>query len=61
MASSARSASVRLDQLGLEDAVERAVLWNLSGSMEKLLAEAFRPDYSQLLERARANLRPAAE
>ena len=53
--------NVRLDQLGLEDAAERAVLWSLSGSLEKVLAEPFRADYAQLLEAARANLRPAAE
>jgi hypothetical protein len=55
------AANVRLDQLGLEDAAERVVLWDLSGSLEKLLVEPFRPDYAQLLEKARANLRPTAE
>lgn len=55
------AANVRLDQLGLEDAAERAVLWSLSGSLEKFLAEPFRAEYAQLLEAARANLRPAAE
>ena len=55
------AADVPLDQLGLEDAAERAVLWHLSGSLEELLVEPFRPDYVQLLNAARAKLRSAAE
>jgi hypothetical protein len=55
------TADVRLDQLGLEDAAERATLWNLSGALEKLLAEPFASNYAELLEAARAKTRTGAE
>lgn len=43
------------------DPAEQAVLWEISALLERLLPEPFRQDYPDLLEAARAELRPAAE
>ena len=51
---------VRLDDL-VSDPAEGAVLWEISGVLERLLTEPFREDYAELLEAAREELRPAAE
>ena len=51
----------RLDHLGLADAAERKVLWDISAALESLLAEPFRNDYAALLEAARADVRPGGE
>jgi hypothetical protein len=40
---------------GLE-AAERNALWQLEGYLEKTLVQPFSPDYSQLLEQAKASL-----
>jgi hypothetical protein len=37
-------------------APKRNVLWQLEGYLEKALVQPFSPDYSQLLERAKASL-----
>jgi hypothetical protein len=47
-------ASERLGS-GLE-APERNALWQLEGYLEKTLVQPFSPDYSQLLEQAKASL-----
>ena len=46
--------SERLES-GLE-APEGNALWQLEGYLEKTLVQPFSPDYSQLLEKARASL-----
>ena len=43
------------------DPAEQAVLWGISALLERLLPEPFRQDYPDLIEAARAELRPAAE
>ena len=53
--------NIRLDHLGIEDAAERAVLWHLSGALEKLLVEPFASNYTDLLAAARSEVRPRAE
>jgi hypothetical protein len=52
--------NVRLEHL-VNDPAELAVLREISGSLERLLAEPFAEDYAERLEAARATLRPAAE
>jgi hypothetical protein len=47
-------ASERLEP-GL-DPSERNALWQLEGYLEKSLVQPFSPDYSQLLEQAKASL-----
>lgn len=51
-------ADIELGTAGVTDSAERQVLWELSGALEKLLAEPFRANYLELLETARARLRP---
>lgn len=40
----------------LEDDAEQVALWRLSAALERTLVEPFRPDYHELLERARSQL-----
>jgi hypothetical protein len=40
-----------------EDQAEQRALWNLAAALEKKLIAPLRPDYSELLQRARARLR----
>lgn len=47
----------RLDHLGLVDAAERMVLWEISGALESLLAAPFRADYATVVDAARAEVR----
>lgn len=46
-----------LDQLGFVDQSEQRVLWDLSASLEAVLAEPFVAEYSVILESAREELR----
>lgn len=48
-----------IDETGLPfvDQGEQRVFWNLSAVFEPVLGEIFRPDYDDLVERARAALR----
>jgi hypothetical protein len=43
--------------LRIEDPAEARVLWDLCCLLEEQLAEPFREDYAELLERARAAVR----
>jgi hypothetical protein len=43
------------------DSAERIALWNLSCDLESALAEPFSSEYKQLVEAARAELRPQDE
>jgi len=45
------------DTLSVMDQAEQRVLWNLCCLLEKQMCEAFRPDYDELLNRARQRLR----
>ncbi len=45
------------DVLQIEDPAERQVLWGLGGMLEKQLVAPFRPNYADLLAKARARLR----
>jgi hypothetical protein len=45
----------------VEDPAELAALWAITNALEQLLSEPFRADYVELLEAARAKLRPFAE
>ena len=45
----------------LMDHAEWEVLWRINGRLESALAEPFRPDYLDLLERARDSLRDKEE
>jgi hypothetical protein len=49
-----------LAHLALVDDAERRVLWDLSGSLEAVLAEPFLPEYKEILEAARARVRGSA-
>lgn len=49
------SERIEKDLPGLE-APERNALWALAGCLEKTLLQPFSPDYSALLEKARARL-----
>jgi len=49
-----------LDQI-VADPAELAVFWSVSCALERLLVEPFRTDYADVLEAARARLRPLAE
>ena len=48
------------DALPVEDAAEEMVLWSLLAQLEKVLVEPLRPDYDDLVERARARVRAAS-
>ena len=39
-----------------EHHAERVALWNLSATLERVLAEPFRPDYADVLEAAKRRL-----
>ena len=43
--------------LKLEDQAEERVLWNLCASLESILVEPFADNYTDLLEKARAEIR----
>jgi hypothetical protein len=49
----------RLDEQDafIKDLAEEKVLWSLHGQLEKVLTEIFQPNYSELVEQARARLR----
>ena len=44
------------DNLEIKDKSEEQVLWNVQASLEKLLPEPFKKEYSTLIEKARKNL-----
>jgi len=44
------------EKLEIKDKSEEQVLWNVQGSLEKLLSEPFSKEYSSLLDKARRNL-----
>ena len=50
----------RLDDF-INDVAEREVRWGISAALESLLVEPFHRDYKDLLEAARARLRPVEE
>ncbi len=54
-------ADLELGSAGVTDPAERQVLWGLSAVLEKLLVEPFRANYLELVEEARAHLRPPAD
>lgn len=41
----------------VEDQAEQRALWNLTALLERAMTDPFRPEYSTLVERARARLR----
>lgn len=41
----------------IEDQAEQRALWNLTCLLERVLVEPFRPEYRDLVERARSRLR----
>ncbi len=45
------------EALAIEDQAEQRVLWNLLCELEKVLVEPLRPEYAELLRRARERLR----
>ncbi len=45
------------ESIVIEDQAEQRALWNLLGVLEKQLAEPLRPEYVELLQRARERLR----
>ena len=45
------------DSLEFEDQAEQRVLWNLECVLEKILAEPFDSNYSEILEKARSRVR----
>jgi hypothetical protein len=49
------------ERLEIEDQAEQRVLWDICASLEKILAEPFAPDYVDLVAKARAQVRDAAE
>ncbi len=49
------------DVFNLEDQAEERVLWDLCASLESILAEPFAENYTELLERARAEVRDPVE
>jgi hypothetical protein len=46
-----------LELLSLVDQAEQRVLWDLSGSLETVLVEPFMPEYAEIIESARGQLR----
>jgi hypothetical protein len=44
-----------------KDQAEQRVLWNIEGTLEKKLVEPFRPDYVDILNRAREKVRDKKE
>ena len=44
-------------ELSIQDQAEERVLWNMCGSLEKVLAEPFDPDYETILQQARDEVR----
>jgi hypothetical protein len=56
-----RDKSKSADYYDIVDPAERTALWNLSCDLESALAEPFKSDYDQLVEAARAELRPQGE
>ena len=47
-------------QLGVVDQAEERVLWDLSASLESALPEPFLPEYAELLDAARAQVRDSS-
>jgi hypothetical protein len=47
----------KADEGMFEDQAEQRVLWDLEASLEKQLSEPFRPDYSELINKARQEVR----
>ena len=45
------------DKLEIQDQAEERVLWNMCCDLEKALVEPFRPDYGELLQKARIAVR----
>jgi hypothetical protein len=45
------------ENLEIVDQAEERVLWNVCASLEKILAEPFSPSYSDLLSKAREEVR----
>jgi len=45
------------NKLAIRDPAEQRVLWDMCCELEKILAEPLLSDYSQLLQRARENIR----
>jgi hypothetical protein len=46
------------EKLDLQHPAEELVLWRLSGLLERLLVEPFDRHYAEIVEQARARLRP---
>lgn len=49
------------EKLEIKDQAEERVLWNLCSSLESILSEPFRQDYSLLLAAARNEVRDGKE
>jgi len=45
------------NRLEIQDQAEERVLWDICCDLEKMLAEPFRPDYRDLLQKARDAVR----
>ena len=45
------------DKLEIQDQAEERVLWDMCCDLEKALVEPLRPDYTELLQRARDTVR----
>jgi len=52
---------VQHETLAIEDQAEERALWNLQCRLERQLVEPFRPDYPELLAKARDQLRDREE
>jgi hypothetical protein len=50
-----------LIRLGFADQAEQRVVWDLSTSLERLLAEPFRDDYLAIINAARSQVRDPTE
>jgi hypothetical protein len=49
------------DRLSIEHPSEERVLWDLCADLERQLVEPFRPDYKDVLERARTTVADASQ
>jgi hypothetical protein len=56
-----REDSYTTDRYEIFDPSDRAALWSLSGALERTLVEPFISNYAELVEAARAELRPRGE
>jgi hypothetical protein len=56
-----RNDSFTTDHYYIFDSSDRVALWSLSGALERTLVEPFLSNYTELVEAARADLRPRGQ